>query len=116
KRSEATGRLRRIRRRPGSPGPPDVLLMISSPEAVRADRPARFRTDRAGLVESRRWTGTTALTRKGFPTQWQTTIGIAARPKDKPAERRKCRSLAEIRPESDIRRPSEPGEDDEREH
>jgi len=37
-------------------------------------------------------------------------------PKDKTVGRRECRSLAETCPESDIRRPSEPGEDDEREH
>ena len=59
-------------------------------------RGARFRTVRAGLSKSRGWTGkplsAAALTRKGFPAHWQTTIGIAARPKDKPADEGNARA------------------------
>src|SRR5262249_37087477 len=49
-------------------------------------------------------TSATALARKGFPAQCQTTTGAAVQqhsqviePKDKPAGPRKCRSLAETR-------------------
>src|SRR5262249_1277858 len=81
------------------------------------DRLADLRSQ-ATLTESSRCIGkpmpAAALTRKGFPTQWQT---IPASPHvQKQTGGKKCRSLAETRPESDIRRPSEPGEDDEREH
>jgi hypothetical protein len=81
------------RRRSDSPNHRALLCLPSARRSVssvwanryscdcRPDASARFRTNRAGLSESRRCTGkplpAPALTCKGFPAQWQTAFATS---------------------------------------
>src|SRR5262249_14244284 len=121
----STGRTRKIGSRLRAANPPrrDVLFLLSRPEAREGptahpiqNRPRRLRRIKAldwqtparGSFDPQRFSGALANHGQAVPPLIE--------PKDKPAGPRKRQSLAETCPESDIRRPSEPGEDDEREH